>query len=98
MAAISFDPDLAATTQDCVRARFVSRKGDRIPFAEFGDQILTKLLRTLPGCERLNIDPSDWIGGRRLRDERGSEDRALERKTDDPSEPEKVHGRDYPPK
>src|SRR5271166_2220146 len=90
--AVSFDPDLATATQDCVRARFVGSYRYRIQFAEFADDILTELLRPFLGSERLNVKPSDLIGGRRLPGKRGSEHRAAECKTDGQPEPVNAHG------
>jgi|SRR5580700_206690 hypothetical protein len=95
--AVSFDPDLTAATQDCLRARFVGNHRHRIQFAKFADEILTKLLRTCLGSERLNVKPSDLISGRRLPGKRESYHRPAERKTGGQPEPGKAHGRDYPP-
>src|ERR1700744_300088 len=93
--AVSFDPNFAAATEDCIRARFVQSERHRLRLAKFGNHILTEFLRTFLCNKRLYVNPPcAVIGGSRLSGERGPEQRAAECETRDHPN---VHARDYPP-
>jgi hypothetical protein len=94
----SLDPDFATAAQDRIRTRFVGNERDRCQFAEFSDDIFTKLIRALLSSEWLNVNPFDWSGGWSLPDKRGSGYRTAERKTDGQPEWANFHDQDYPPK